>query len=111
MQNETGVVLPWEKYAIEGSEMPDGLGYPDQTLFLQLRLLYHQYRAGIIEREVAVREKRKLLITYNGQKFAEKMGKYWVEQIKKTELAKAEYRKNRTIENADKLLLAIDGVK
>jgi hypothetical protein len=33
------------------------------------------------------------------------------EIIKKTEIARAEYRKNRTLENADKLISAIEGGK
>ena len=43
MADETGIVLQWEKDAMAGLEMPDGLSYPDQILYLELRMLYNQY--------------------------------------------------------------------
>ena len=30
MSDETGIILPYEKEAMSGLEMPDGLSYPDQ---------------------------------------------------------------------------------
>lgn len=107
----TGVTLPWEKKAMAGDEMPNGLEYPDQILYLQLRMLYAQKRAGIIDREQAVLEKKKLLDTYRHHQYIDQMGKTWVKQIKDTELARAEYRKDRTLENADKLVALIEGRK
>ena len=103
--------LPYEKVAMSGGEMPKGLGYPDQILFLELRLLYDSYKRKLIDRETATREKVELLRTYEGHKAVESMGKLWVEQIKKTELCRADYRKNRTLENADRLLKSIEGGK
>lgn len=109
--NETGVVLPWEQVAIRGDEMPDGLSYPDAILFLQLRMLYAQKRADLIDRETAVREKKKLLDEYRAYKYREKMGDEWVEVIKQTETARAEFRKNPSIETASKLVDIIEGRK
>lgn len=103
--------LPYEKVAMSGGEMPTGLEYPDQILFLELRLLYDSYKRKMIDREAATREKVELLRTYEGHKAVESMGKLWVEQIKKTELFRADYRKNRTLENADRLLKSIEGGK
>ena len=103
--------LPYEKIAMAGGEMPDGLEYPDQILFLELRLLYDSYRRKLIDRETATREKVELLRIYEAHKIVDKMGKEWVEQIKRTELARAAYRKNKTIENADKLLACVEGGK
>lgn len=103
--------LPYEKIAMSGGEMPNGLEYPDQILFLQLRLLYDSYKRKLIDRDTATQEKVELLRTYEAHKIVEKMGKEWVEQIKRTELARAEYRKNKTIENADKLLACVEGGK
>lgn len=103
--------LPYEKTAMSGGQMPDGLEYPDQILFLSLRLLYDSYRRKLIDRESATREKVELLRTYEAHKIVDKMGKEWVDQIKRTELARAEYRKNKTIENADKLLACVEGGK
>ena len=103
--------LPYEKIAMAGGEMPKGLDYPDQILFLELRLLYDSYKRKLIDRETATREKVELLRTHEGHKVVEAMGKQWVEQIKKTELCRADYRKNRTLENADRLLKSIEGGK
>lgn len=103
--------LPYEKIAMAGGEMPKGLEYPDQILFLELRLLYDSYKRKLIDRETATREKVEFLRTYETHKIVEKMGKEWVDQIKRTELARAEYRKDKTIENADKLLTCVEGGK
>lgn len=103
--------LPYEKIAMAGGEMPKGLEYPDQILFLELRLLYDSYKRKLIDREKATQEKVELLRSYEAHKIVDKMGKEWVDQIKRTELARAEYRKNKTIENADKLLACVEGGK
>ena len=105
----TGVTFPYERQAMNGEEIPNGLEYPDQVLFLELRMLYDQLRKGIVTRETATAEKKKLLDNYRIYKFNDQMGKEWVEAIKKTEIARAAYRKERTLENADRLLLAIEG--
>ena len=103
--------LPYEKIAMAGGEMPEGLEYPDQILFLGLRLLYDSYRRKMIDRDKATQEKVELLRTYEAYKIVEKLGKELVDQIKRTELARAEYRKSKTIENADKLLACVEGGK
>jgi hypothetical protein len=101
--------LPYEKIAMAGGAMPDGLEYPDQILFLELRLLYDSYKRQLIDRDSATREKVELLRVYEAHKIVDECGKEWVEQIKRTELARAAYRKEKTIENADKLLACIEG--
>ena len=111
MADETGIVLPWEKDAMAGLEMPDGLSYPDQILYLELRMLYHQYYQKIICRETATKEKKKLLQEYKCYQFQYEMGKECVEFIRLTELARADYRKNPCHENAIKLIEIIEGRK
>ena len=101
--------LPYEKTAMAGGEMPKGLEYPDQILFLELRLLYDSYKRKLIDRDIATQEKVELLRTYEAHKIVDRMGKVWVDQIRRTELARAEYRKNKTIENADELLACVEG--
>ena len=56
MANEKLMELPYEKIAMAGGEMPEGLEYPDQILFLELRLLYDSYKRKLIDRETATRE-------------------------------------------------------
>lgn len=103
--------LPYEKIAMAGGEMPKGLEYPDQILFLELRLLYDSYKRKLIDREKATQEKVELLRTYEAHKIVDKMGKEWVDQIKRTELARSAYRKDKTIESADKLVACVEGGK
>lgn len=111
MAEETGIVLPWEKDAMAGLEMPDGLSFPDQILYLCLRSLYDQYYKKIINREVATKEKKKLLQEYRCYKFQDEMGKQWVDVIRLTDLARCDYKKNRNLENADRLVEIIEGKK
>ena len=111
MAEETGIVLTWEKDAMAGLEMPDGLSYPDQILYLSLRMLYAQYFKKLIDRETATKEKKKLLDEYRCYQYREEMGNQWVEVIRLTDLARCDYKKNRTLENADRLVEIIEGKK
>ena len=111
MADETGIVLPWEKDAMAGLEMPDGLSYQDQILYMELRMLYNQYYQKVIDRETATKEKKKLLDEYRVNQFREEMGKQWVEVIRLTDIARCDYKKNRTLENADRLIEIIEGKK
>ena len=83
--------------------------YPDQILFLELRLLYDSYKRKLIDRDTATREKVELLRTYEANKIGGNAVKECAKQIKNTELARAAYRKNKTIENADRLLICLEG--
>lgn len=100
-----------EKQAMRGDEMPDGLGYPEQFLYLSLRMLYRQLRGKMVSRPVAIAEKKKLMDEYRVMKFREDNGKRWLELIRLTELARSAYRKNPTIENADALASVLEGRK
>lgn len=104
-------VLPYEKDAMLGKEMPKGLAYPDQILYLQLRLLYDTHKRGLIDRETAKSEKADMLREYKAHQIVEQCGKEWGETIAKTEIARAEYRKNPCHENAMKLIEIIEGRK
>lgn len=108
---ENSLAFPYERQAMNGEEMPAGMDYPDQVTYLCFRMLYAQLRMGIIDRDAAVREKRKIMREYEGYKSVDKMGQEWVQIIKETEIARADYRKHRCLENADKLIEAIEGVK
>ncbi len=109
-ESETGVILPYEKAAIAGDEMPDGLTSPDKWLFLSLRLLYSYKRMGMVDKATAIREKRKLLEDYQHLKFQEDVQARMVETYKRAEIAACDYRKNPTIANADRLLEALYGI-
>lgn len=81
----TGVTLPYERQAMNGDEMPDGLPYYDQLLFLQLRLLYDTHKKGIIDRETARKEKRQMLDEYECYKIQWQMidGLYQIQRREK----------------------------
>ena len=102
--------LPYERIAMAGGEMPDDLEWFDRTLFLQLRMLYHQFKQGIVDRETASCEKRKLLKDRDFQIFQDNYTKDVAKMIASTESARQAYRKNRTLENADAIILAFEGV-
>lgn len=108
-ESGTGIVLPYEQAAIRGDELPNDLDYPDQVLYLQLRMLYAQKRMGIIDRDTAILEKKKLLDEYKIYQFNWSMAEEWTQIIKLTELARAEFRKNPTVENGFKLVEIIEG--
>ena len=110
MEKETGFVLPWEKEAMAGLEMPDGLSYPDQILYLGLRMLYRQYYQKIIDRETATKEKKKLLGEYRRNQFQDEMGKHWVKIIRGTEIAMSNFRKNPCIDTAEKIYESLSGI-
>lgn len=58
-----------EKAAATGSDMDGELCNPDMWLFLSLRELYSQYRAGLIDRDRAKKEKATLLARYELERF------------------------------------------
>lgn len=99
----------YEEAAAKGEEMPKGLTIPDQIMFLGLRMIYGSYRLGIISLEVARKEKNGLIRKCDYFRFRDQLSEGWAEGIKKTEAARAAYRKQRTLENADRLLAAVEG--
>lgn len=102
--------LPYERIAMAGSEMPDDLEWYDRQLFLMLRTLYWQYKNGIVDREVASREKQKLIKDRDFKLFQDDFTKDIAKKIIETEQARQAYRKNRTLENADAIIFAFEGV-
>lgn len=100
----------YERQAMAGGEMPDGLRFAGQHYYLGLRMLYHQFKNGVIDRETATSEKRKLLHTYEYDIMWEKIADGFIQQRKNSELARAEYRKNPCSENAVKIIEVIEGV-
>lgn len=107
--SETGIVLDYEQQAINGYEMPDGLDYADQILFQQLRLLYSALKNGAITRETGVREKQKLLKEYEKNKDGVKSIQGYIDYITATQNARINYLQDRTLENADKIIKALEG--
>lgn len=108
------MVFDFERAAMKGAEMPDGLDLPDQLAFLALRTLYAQYHDGKIDRETARAEKGR--IAYRRDTWARALGnaqeraRSSAELYRRAEGAANRYAKERTLENADALYKAVYGV-
>lgn len=107
------MVFPYEREAEQGAPMPDGLGLPDQLAFQFLRSMYRDIRVGVLSRAQAIIEKGQMTYAYNKangeMRNWSKMGQYWAEMHKEVEAAQINYRKDRTLENADALVAILDG--
>lgn len=99
-----------ERQAMAGAEMPEGLRFAGQHYYLGLRMLYHQYKQGVIDRETAIREKRQLLKTYEYDLMWEEIADGFIQQRNNSEIARSDYRKNPCHENAVKIIESIEGV-
>ena len=108
-------ISPAERAAMRGDPMPTGLDWRGVAEYIAFTALYRDYRAGRIDRQTASDYKAKLIAALNGAEGSyEFERKCWVsagERYKATETAKNEYRKNRTLENADKLVATLDGLE
>ena len=102
--------LPFEAQAARGEPMPNNLTFPDMVMYQALAALYGRYRQKTITRDRASFEKKALLSEYEALKFKWSLGDHWAQILKATEAARCAYRKERTLENADKLVRALDGV-
>lgn len=104
------IELPYERIAMNGGEMPKDLSFPDHFMFQQLAVLYARYKRGEVDREQARKQKAGFLKSYQFLQNIEEVGTRWIEQCKNAEIARSEYRKNRTLENADRLVDILDGI-
>lgn len=98
-------MFTWMQDAVDGGAMPDGLPPEEVTLFLRIRLIYRSN----LTKEEARKESLKCLDLYRQEQFQNKCLNSYVDVIKRTETAASEYRKDRTLENADKLIQALEG--
>ena len=111
----TGVVFKFEKAAMNGDEMPDGLDPFEQVAFSCLRHTYFLKKQKVLSLEQARSEKMKI---WHAMHDAQKKAQFEAmlcgnraEILKKTELARSECRKNPTKENAIRLCNVIDGLE
>lgn len=107
----TGITFPYEKDAMMMREMPDGIDFPDKVMYLSLRLLYSHFKNGMIGEQQAISEKRKLIKDYDLLRFEYDTSMRWVKCLHQLEASATDFRKNRTIENANKMLTALDGIE
>lgn len=72
-----------ERLAAADSEMPEGLEMPEQLLYLTLRTLYQNFRAGAVNRDRAKREKSRILVAYGDVQSQYKVTKFHNEIYKR----------------------------
>ena len=113
-RQDNAYTFPWERAAMRGDEMPDGLPLPDQMAYTALRNIYDAYYKKILSRDMAAAEKRKLRWKYEEARkswdFWEKLGKHHTKILRDSELVKNACRKNPTPENAVLLCDVLDGL-
>lgn len=109
-----GVVFEFEQSAMRGDPIPAGLSAADRVAYISLREVYAQYHRKVISREVGAADKRIIVRARDEESrlmaFGDKCRDHAVKLWSAVGGAAAEYRKNRTLENADRLLEAIYGV-
>ena len=85
-----------------------------QSAYLALRYLYRLYQTGGISKEEAGKTKAQITRRYEQDRLREEQLdstiKAFADVVKRTAIANENYRKNRTLDNADRLCEAIDGV-
>lgn len=110
-----GYAFPWEREAMRGAEMPDGLSLYDQMAYLSLRTLYHDYHEKRLDRATASAEKRRIVSAWRRAKdaaeFQRKLAFFSARVLKDTEAAKTAVRKDPSPENAIRLCNVMDGLE
>lgn len=105
----------YERQAARGDPMPDGLSLAEQQTYQAIRYLYAVYRAKRITQAQAAQEKAKMLrelrMMQEKEALVEKSYAKQTAMWKDLETAANRYGTERTLENADKLIEAIYGVK
>ena len=111
---EDSLTYWFEKQAQQNEPMPDNLTEQETLIYSFLRNLYWSLDHKIISTEQAQREKNIMeKLIDKGKKEREFERKCWENSARRTmasERAVTMYGKNRTLENADRLCEAIDGV-
>lgn len=105
----------YERQAARGDPMPDGLSLAEQQTYQAIRYLYAVYRAKRITQAQAAQEKAKVLrelrMMQEKEALMDKAHQRAIKMWKDLEAAANQYGVNKSIENADKLIEAIYGVK
>ena len=105
--------FPFERAAMRGDPMPDGLRLYEQSAFQALRHLYAMYHRKAISREDAAREKNQIRFQYDrakadfeaNRKNILEHAKLW----KEIEGAANRFGRERTLENAEAFAQAVYG--
>lgn len=96
------------------NEMPDsGLTYIDWLLWYMLRDIYAEFRQGTLDKERGAARKKHAIEIWEKETFRDEQTRQTAMRVadlwKRVEVAASQYRKDRTLENADLLMVAIYG--
>ena len=97
----------FERQAMHGEPLPQGLDIADSCLYVALKNLYAMYRNKMITRKDATEEKQRLIYNWTTDKSKlEFLSREVLTLSKRISNAKEEYKNNPCIETADKLYAA-----
>lgn len=97
----------FERQAMDGEPIPQGLDIADSCLYIALKNLYAMYRRELISRKDATEEKRRLVYNWTTDKSKLEFLNRDSEALgARISVASDEYKNNPCIENADKLYAA-----
>ena len=97
----------FERQAMRGEPLPQELDIADSCLYISLKNLYAMYRNKLISREDATEEKRRLIYNSTTDKSKIEFLNRASDALKcRINDASENYKKNPSIENADKLYAA-----
>ena len=104
-----------ERSAMQGEAMPTGLTWREVAEYIALRALYWGFKNRVFSREDASALKKQLVATLDGAEGAYQFErKCWdtaARRYRDTESALRAYRLDRTLENADRVAAAFDGLE
>lgn len=111
MENPKKTELPNERLALAGAPMPEGLEMPEQMLYQALASLYGRFRANLIDKESAAKEKQEIADAYHWYKNDFETSYAWIWILHNVEIAVSACRKDPTPKNALALCEVLDGRK
>ena len=98
----------FERKAMKGEPCPKELDIADTCAYMALKSLYRMYKNGLISRRDAAKEKETIVFNWETEKSKLKFLNRETKELKeKIGTASAEYAKNPTIENAERLYCAL----
>lgn len=104
----TGITeFAFEREAMQGKPLPQGLDIADSCLYIALKNLYAMYRNKLISRKDATEEKRRLIYNWTTDKSKIDFLNRESEALRdKIGAASEDYKNNPSVENGDKLYAA-----
>lgn len=99
-----------EDLAFRRQEMPSGLNFAEQLLFLRFRFLYAYAAMVQMDPEQGKREKQEILVAYIGDLVSQRLFQSCNDMYIRTEAAAAEIRKDPATYNNPKVRALIEAI-